>query len=112
MSVQSIVDQMVLNPTPAAMDAVVSAFKASNVEDADIAYLATRLAKSGELLSKFDNQLVADVASTGGPSSLSTVLCPLYLARGGAIVPTLGVPGRPAGGTDILACVHGFTSSL
>ena len=61
--------------------------------------LATILAASGERLS-VDGAVVADVASTGGPASLSTLLTPLFLRAAGAIVPKLGVPGRPAGSID------------
>ncbi len=56
--------------------------------------------------------LVADVASTGGPSSLSTLLSPLFLRAGGAVVPKLGVPGRPAGGIDCLAQIPGYRTEL
>jgi thymidine phosphorylase len=53
-----------------------------------------------------------DLASTGGPGSLSTLLGPLMLVSLGCIVPTLGVPGRPAGGIDVLASLPGFKPDL
>ena len=56
--------------------------------------------------------LTVDIASTGGPSSLSTLICPLFLRACGCIVPKLGVPGRPAGGVDILATIPGYTIRL
>lgn len=56
--------------------------------------------------------LSADVASTGSPTSLSTLLCPLFLRAGGAVVPKLGVPGRPAGGIDCLAQLPGYRATL
>ncbi|WNZ80837.1 hypothetical protein [Pseudomonas sp. P105] len=79
------------------------------------AVLAAQLAKiyvdSGELYLP-GSDLVADVASTGGPSSLSTLLCPLFLRSAGLAVPKLGVPGRPAGGIDSLAQVDGYRAGL
>jgi thymidine phosphorylase len=77
--------------------------------------LAARLARvfadSGERFAPVLG-LAADVASTGGPSSLSTLLCPLFLRSAGLMVPKLGVPGRPAGGIDCLAQIDGFRYGL
>lgn len=75
-----------------------------------VALLAHALAKSGQMLGPYCSS--ADVASTGGPSSLSTLLCPLYLRHLGFVVPKLGVPGRPAGGVDVLALVPGYSTDL
>ena len=55
---------------------------------------------------------MADVASTGGPTSLSTVISPLFLRATGAAVPKLGVPGRPAGGIDCLAQIPYYKTTL
>lgn len=71
-----------------------------------IASLAIGLANSGTRLQPPGR--TADVASTGGPSSLSTLLCPLFLVCLGFTVPKLGVQGRPAGGIDVMAQVPGF----
>jgi thymidine phosphorylase len=80
--------------------------------DADVAAsLAQILAGTGGRVA-IEHPLIADVASTGGPSSLSTLLAPLFLREGGAIVPKLGVPGRPAGGIDCLAQIPGYNSIL
>jgi thymidine phosphorylase len=75
------------------------------------AELAQALADSGE---HFDPGPVvtADVASTGGPSSLTTLICPLILSAAGVTVPKLGVPGRPAGGIDCLAQIPGYRTEL
>lgn len=73
--------------------------------------LAAILAASGERLS-IQGAVVADVASTGGPASLSTLLTPLFLRAAGATVPKLGVPGRPAGGIDCLAQIPGYRTEL
>ncbi|MFN7571579.1 MAG: hypothetical protein ACK5TK_09030 [Betaproteobacteria bacterium] len=75
------------------------------------AELAHLLADSGAKLPR-RAALAADVASTGGPSSLSTLLCPLFLRAAGLEVPKLGVPGRPAGGIDCLAQMAGYKTDL
>lgn len=76
-----------------------------------VARLAEVLAASGTCL-RSHGGITADVASTGGPSSLSTLLSPLYLRAWGAVVPKLGVPGRPAGGIDCLAQIPGYSAGL
>lgn len=86
--------------------------KASTPADVSIAAdLARVLAASGESFS-LSSGCTADVASTGAPSSLTTLLCPLYLRAAGMIVPKLGVPGRPAGGIDCLAQLDGYKVEL
>lgn len=74
-----------------------------------VADLARALAESGARLSVSGR--TADIASTGGPSSLSTLLCPLFLVQLGFTVPKLGVQGRPAGGIDVMAQLPGFDIS-
>ena len=46
------------------------------------------------------------------PTSLSTLLGPLYLRAMGCSVPKLGVPGRPAGAVDSLAQLPGYKVNL
>lgn len=75
------------------------------------AELADSLRMSGATYNP-GTDLTADVASTGGPSSLSTLLCPLFLRAGGVYVPKLGVPGRPAGGIDCLAQIKGYKTRI
>jgi len=94
------------------MDHLIAAFRDPNIEDKDVAYLAMRLAESGHRLTHSETRPIADVPSTGGPSSLSTLLSPLVLVIAGAAVPKLGVPGRPAGGIDTLVCIPGFNPDL
>lgn len=80
------------------------------VSDEWIADLAQTMAASGQTLMR--RKGTADVPSTGGPASLSTLLCPLFLRAAGFIVPKLGIPGRPAGGLDVMAQVRGYGTSL
>jgi pyrimidine-nucleoside phosphorylase len=75
------------------------------------ASLARVLTSSGNVIYP-QTQFTADVASTGGPSSLSTLLCPLFLRCAGALVPKLGLPGRPAGGIDCLAQIPTYNVAL
>ena len=96
----------------AAIRAVIETVRDVHPEDAVVAAeLAHILASSGESLQP-GTEVSADVASTGGPSSLSTLLSPLYLRAAGAVVPKLGVPGRPAGGIDCLAQVPNYRTTL
>lgn len=76
----------------------------------DIVKLTEALANSGSMLSSSND--VADIPSTGGPSSLSTILCPPFLVSLGYKVRKLGVPGRPAGGLDSLAQIYGYKTSF
>lgn len=75
-----------------------------------IVELTKRLAFSGSNL-HFDTTLTADIPSTGGPSSLSTIIGPLLLKEN-YIVPKLGIVGRPAGGIDVLAQIEGYNIKL
>lgn len=75
-----------------------------------IVELTHSLSDSGE--SRSLDPCNADVASSGGPSSLSTLLCPLYLVGAGLRVPKIGVPGRPAGGIDVLGTVRNYRTQL
>lgn len=77
----------------------------------DIANLALLLARSGDQFPECGAS-IADVASTGGPTSLSTLLTPLFLRSAGMKVAKLGVPGRPAGGIDVLAQIAGFSPRI
>jgi thymidine phosphorylase len=89
----------------------INAFAPGTAQDPDrIADLATRLAQSGHV---YDPALgTVDVASTGGPASLTTFIPPLILAGSGSRVAKIGVPGRPAGVIDSLGVLDGYRTTL
>jgi len=78
----------------------------------DICELAISLAESGTIIKSWQSTETADIPSTGGPFSLSTLLCPLMLAATGCYVPKLGVPGRPAGGIDCMMQIFGYRAEF
>lgn len=90
---------------------IVGQATSSGLNVSEIAELAAKLAGSGDRMPPRARR-TADLASTGGPASLSTILVPPMLAAAGWDVPKLGVPGRPAGGVDVLAGVYGYDVSL
>ena len=94
------------------MDAVVQEAVSGNMTNEDIARLAWILGRSGDFQPVHADRITADLASTGGPSSLSTLLGPLYLCSMDCCVPKLGVPGRPAGGVDTLAQIPDYNVRL
>lgn len=96
------------SPTETNMSQLVECFEQTSVSDDQIAFLAETIANSGERLDPKDQSITADIPSTGGPSSLSTILCPLFLVQLGYTVPKLNVPGRPAGAIDVLTQIPGY----
>ena len=99
-----------LEPDAGTMRAVIAAAREDVLTDGDIAALARRLADSGARLPL--RASAADVSSTGGIGSLSTLICPLQLRTRGFLVPKLGVWGRPAGGVDVLQTIPEFNAAL
>lgn len=91
---------------------IIKLIKDNHSFDVEVAGQLARILAGSNIQNSNDNKFTADVASTGCPSSLSTLLAPLYLRVAGAIVPKVGVPGRPAGGIDCLAQIPGYKVSL
>ena len=108
--INQLLENFRINPLHYA-DNLISFFEQDNVNPDDILSLAYILAKSGKQIKVIDN-IFADVPSTGGPSSLTTLLCPLYLSLKGYKVLKLGVPGRPAGGIDVLAQIKNYQTNF
>ena len=97
---------------PKQFDELIAAARAAPPTPRDVALLAQRLANSGERLKWPASAAASDVASTGGPGSLSTLLTPLALRAMGCRVPKLAVPGRPAGAIDTLGTIPGYRTRL
>lgn len=89
-----------------ALGGVVAAARAEPEDAQGVAALAQVLGRSGAMLRPRSGTI--DVASTGGPGSLSTLLTSYVLLSRGAVVPKIAVPGRPAGGVDALGSLRGF----
>lgn len=103
------VNRLRLSSSDAHLAALVSAARMP-IGPGEIAQLAAVLAASGTV--REPDSGCADVASTGGPGSLSTMLGPLVLRSIGLRVPKIAVPGRPAGGIDTLGTVPGYRTAL
>ena len=109
---KSLVDSFIREASEVTMAPLVERVSDYSLTDGDIAYLAERSAVSGQIISLPTTWKTLDIASTGGPTSLSTLLCPLYLRAYGYRVPKLAVPGRPAGGIDVLAQLEGYKTRI
>ncbi len=80
---------------------------AATASAADLSRLAERMAASGASFADPKRPAV-DIASTGGPGSLTTLMSPLAAVALGSRVSKIAVPGRPAGGIDTLGTLPGF----
>jgi thymidine phosphorylase len=112
MKARTIIDRFAKVQSDQNMNGIIKWAKSEEITDDEIIYLANILANSGRRLELSKEQLCADIPSTGGPTSLSTLLCPLVLKEIGFIVPKLGVEGRPAGGIDVLAQIPNYKTEF
>jgi pyrimidine-nucleoside phosphorylase len=92
------------------LDTVIDAFIQPVPDDA-IAELTRILGESGDVLDH-SGPRGTDVASTGAPGSLTTILSPLMCRGAGWQVRKITVPGRPAGSVDVLSVVPGYRVDL
>ena len=106
------IDRFQENPNNTSMLSVVQDAVGDGLGDEDVARLASILGQSGDFQPVRLGRPTVDLASTGGPSSLSTLLGPLFLCSMNCHVPKLGVPGRPAGGVDTLAQIPAYNINL
>lgn len=103
-----LIDKFCLCPDEKNMSELVYHAYKNDLMDSEILYLADKLADSGIRINQEKRITACDIPSTGGPSSLSTLLCPLFLKILGNHVIKLGIPGRPAGGIDVLAQIPDY----
>lgn len=83
------------------------------LSEAQIELLGRSIAGSGERVDlPASLGPFVDVASSGGPASLTTLLCPLLVAAFGFHVPKLSATGSVAGGIDTMAVIPGFKTNL
>jgi len=106
-SFENIISKVQSSPTEKNIIGLIDYAK-NGLSDENIVNLAKTYASSGEIIKNKSSHLTCDIASTGGPTSLSTLITPLILKSLGFVIPKLGVPGRPAGGIDILNQIKGY----
>lgn len=107
-----IVDKILIDPTKKNFGLLISYIQNNKFNTEEICALVNAFVSSGKKLHFEKEKIIADIPSTGGPSSLSTIVCPLLFRSHNIIVPKLAIPGRPAGGIDILAQIPGYQINL
>ena len=112
MSLQKIISGLARAGSESVLKSLVDYIGTHETTNEEVAQLAVALAESGTILSLPPSVKAADIPSTGGPTSLSTLACPLFLLHFGYSVPKLAVPGRPAGGVDVMAQIPGYRIEL
>ncbi len=100
------------NPSDSNADSLIQAARSDRFSLNNISHLAKALANSGKIITNNKDHEIFDIPSTGGPTSLTTLICPLVLSLYNKKVLKLGVPGRPAGGIDVLAQINGYKYTL
>ncbi len=105
---ENLVNIFLLHPNEKNMRKLINYSRLNELKDTEILSLANGLSDSGEKISLKNGSKICDIPSTGGPTSLSTLICPLFLVNLGNKVLKLSVPGRPAGGIDVLAQIKGY----
>ena len=77
------IDNFLRIPDNSRMSNLISYSRENDLNDEEILYLANGLANSGARMTFNIPIQACDIPSTGGPSSLSTLLCPLFLRISG-----------------------------
>lgn len=86
---------------------------ADDMDVSQTAELASAIAASGESIDlPTERAPYCDVPSSGGPASLTTLLCPIILASTGIPVPKISATGSMAGAIDTLGIIPGFRTAL
>lgn len=101
-------DARMIESSEALLDRVSHGFRPE-----EIAEVASAIAESGRRV-RLPSELApfADVASTGGPGSLTTLITPFLMSAVGVRVPKVSASGSIAGAIDTFAVLPGFRSQL
>lgn len=107
-NVQQIINNFIDSGSEQSMLELINISKEFQLTYSEIADIALGLAHSGQMIDSKMDKIYYDIPSSGGPSSLSTLVTPLVLSALHKDVLKLGVPGRPAGGIDVLSQIIGY----